>query len=102
MAKILEKLSGAEDGSCYLTDFARWGERRWPLIMRRASATIHKSNPVKEPTVGIYDRDYYRDESPSNNWGIDGLTTGVKYLIALNVIVFLLQIFIVREVRISP
>jgi membrane associated rhomboid family serine protease len=57
---------------------------------------------VGEPTVGIYDRDYYRDDPPSSNWGIDGLMPGVKYLIVANVIVFLLQIFVVHEERSVP
>jgi membrane associated rhomboid family serine protease len=45
--------------------------------------------------VGIYDRDYYRDDQSSSHWGVGGLTTAVQALIAANVIVFLLQIFIV-------
>ena len=52
--------------------------------------------------MGIYDRDYIRDESPPNNWGVDGLTPGVKYLILANVVVFLLQIFVMRDVRPTP
>jgi membrane associated rhomboid family serine protease len=50
--------------------------------------------------VGIYDRDYYRDDPPKGSWGIDGLTPGVKYLIVANVIIFLLQIFTVHDERI--
>jgi membrane associated rhomboid family serine protease len=55
--------------------------------------------------MGISSRDYYRDSSAyygAGGWGLEGLTPVVKYLIAANVIVFLLQIFIVREVRLSP
>jgi len=49
--------------------------------------------------MGIYNRDYYRDSAGSRgvSWGLDGLTPVVKYLICANVVVFLLQIFIVRE-----
>jgi membrane associated rhomboid family serine protease len=53
--------------------------------------------------MGIYDRSYYRDSAPSDgSWGIEGLTPIVKYLILANIAVFLLQIFFVREVRVSP
>jgi membrane associated rhomboid family serine protease len=54
--------------------------------------------------MGIYNRDYYRDWATGRaktNWGLDGLTQGVKYLILLNIAVFLLQIFVVREVPLS-
>jgi membrane associated rhomboid family serine protease len=53
--------------------------------------------------MGIYNRDYYRESrSASGDWGLDGLTPVVKWLLLANVVVFLLQIFIVREVRTSP
>jgi membrane associated rhomboid family serine protease len=48
--------------------------------------------------VGIYDRDYYRDD-PRSSWGGIGTPTGVKFLIAANVIVYLLQIFVVQDIR---
>src|SRR6476620_2479808 len=57
---------------------------------------------ITEPTVGIYDRDYYRDDPPQGSWGIDGLTPGVKYLIVANVVIFLLQIFTVHDERMQP
>src|SRR5438270_8148514 len=54
--------------------------------------------------MGIWNRDYYRDSSGhfgAGGWGLGELTPVVKYLIVANVAVFLLQIFIVREVRLS-
>ena len=48
--------------------------------------------------MGIYNRDYYREgRSPSEGWGLDGLTPAVKFLLMANIAVFLLQIFVVRE-----
>jgi membrane associated rhomboid family serine protease len=55
--------------------------------------------------MGIASRDYYRDSRPPGGlgaWGIYGITPVVKFLIVANIVVFLLQIFIVREVRLSP
>jgi membrane associated rhomboid family serine protease len=55
--------------------------------------------------MGIYSRDYYRDSNTSRSWqgwGMDGMTPAVKLLIIVNVAVFLLQIFVVREVQLSP
>jgi membrane associated rhomboid family serine protease len=53
--------------------------------------------------MGIYNRDYYRDsQPPSGDWGISGLTPVVKYLLMANIAVFLLQIFVTREVRVTP
>lgn len=57
------------------------------------------------PTMGIYNRDYYRELNVARGdgaWGLPGLTPVVKWLILANVAVWLLQIFVVREVRISP
>jgi membrane associated rhomboid family serine protease len=50
--------------------------------------------------MGIYNRDYYRESNRSSggSWGLDDLTPVVKYLIVANVVVFLLQIFVVRDV----
>jgi membrane associated rhomboid family serine protease len=45
--------------------------------------------------MGIYNRDYYRDWCAAGQ----GATPVVKYLIVANVVVFLLQIFVVRENR---
>jgi membrane associated rhomboid family serine protease len=50
--------------------------------------------------MGISDRDYYRDSTRSA-WSSEGSPV-VRYLIAINIIVFLLQIFIVRPAQISP
>jgi membrane associated rhomboid family serine protease len=50
--------------------------------------------------MGLSSRDYYREVTPSH-WGWDGAPV-VKYLIILNVIVFLLQIFVVQPPRITP
>jgi membrane associated rhomboid family serine protease len=50
--------------------------------------------------MGLENRDYYRDGSYSESlvaWGVD-FTPVVKYLIILNAVVFLLQIFITRSV----
>src|SRR5581483_9221489 len=44
--------------------------------------------------------DYYRDWRSAS--GLDDLTPVVKYLIFANIAVFILQIMIVREVRLSP
>jgi membrane associated rhomboid family serine protease len=53
--------------------------------------------------MGIYSRDYFRDNNSTwVSWGLYGLTPVVKYLIIANVAMFLLQIFIVREVHRSP
>lgn len=54
--------------------------------------------------MGIYNRDYYRGPNFSfgGGLGLDRLTPVVKVLIFANIAVFLLQIFIVREVRQSP
>ncbi|MFL5328163.1 MAG: rhomboid family intramembrane serine protease [Gemmataceae bacterium] len=51
-------------------------------------------------TVGFLDRDYYREKptgSPIAAWGVEFPV--VKYLIFLNVAVFLLQIFITQPIR---
>jgi len=48
--------------------------------------------------MGLYNRDYYR-ELPSSD-GIFGGTPVVKYLILANIVVFLLQIFLVRPPRV--
>jgi rhomboid family protein len=52
--------------------------------------------------MGIYNRDYYRAIPRKGDWGLESLTPVVKYLIVANVAVFLLQIFVAREVRQSP
>src|SRR5258708_11805067 len=42
--------------------------------------------------MGLYDRDYYRDDPPGGRlWG--GVAPVCKYLIAINIAVFLLQVF---------
>jgi membrane associated rhomboid family serine protease len=49
--------------------------------------------------VGLESRDYVRDGSYTSRlagWGMEPFTPVVKYLIILNVIVFLLQIFVTR------
>lgn len=50
--------------------------------------------------MGIASRDYYRDTTASS-WAM-GDTPVVKYLILINVAVFLLQIFSARDVRVTP
>src|SRR5947207_2652552 len=48
--------------------------------------------------MGLENRDYFRDGSYSESladWGVD-FTPVVKYLIIVNVVIFLLQIFITR------
>jgi membrane associated rhomboid family serine protease len=45
--------------------------------------------------MGLQDRDYYRDSGGDGMWGLD-VTPVVKYLIFLNIAVFLAQIFITR------
>ncbi len=55
--------------------------------------------------MGINDRQYYRDSHSSKRssvWQLDELTPVVKYLLLSNIAVFLLQIFVVREVHVSP
>ncbi len=55
--------------------------------------------------MGVATRDYWRnsdDGGPLADWGFYSLTPVVKYLIAANVAVFILQLLIVREVRVSP
>src|SRR5438128_2480101 len=54
--------------------------------------------------MGIHDRDYYRQSTPFGRlaeWGLYELTPVVKWLIIANVAVFLLQIFVVREVHMT-
>jgi membrane associated rhomboid family serine protease len=52
--------------------------------------------------MGIYNRDYYRESRSGGIWSLETLTPVVKYLIIANVVVFLLQIFVTREVRMTP
>jgi membrane associated rhomboid family serine protease len=53
--------------------------------------------------MGIYDRDYYRrSRSFRDSSGWDGLTPAVKFLLIANIVVFVLQILVLREVRRSP
>jgi membrane associated rhomboid family serine protease len=55
--------------------------------------------------MGFENRDYFREprgDRYSGSWGMEGLTPAVKWILIINVAVFLLQIFIVREVRTSP
>jgi membrane associated rhomboid family serine protease len=55
--------------------------------------------------MGLHDRDYYRSANAGGGfgaWGLDGLTPVVKWLLVANIGVFLVQIFVVREVRFSP
>ncbi|MDA1016148.1 MAG: rhomboid family intramembrane serine protease [Planctomycetota bacterium] len=47
--------------------------------------------------MGIYDRDYIRQEPTQMGWSSSGFPQVVKWLIIANVVVFLLQIFSVRE-----
>jgi membrane associated rhomboid family serine protease len=49
--------------------------------------------------MGLYSRDYYRELSPAP--GIFGGAPVVKYIIIINVVVFLLQIFVVSPPRMS-
>jgi membrane associated rhomboid family serine protease len=53
--------------------------------------------------MGIYNRDYYRETARKGGgtWSLDGLTPAIKWLLIINVAVFLLQIFVVREVSVS-
>jgi membrane associated rhomboid family serine protease len=54
-------------------------------------------------TMGIYNRDYYREwNKGTGSWGLDGLTPVVKFLLLANIAVFLLQIFVTRDVRLTP
>lgn len=50
--------------------------------------------------MGIYDRDYIRDRRAGGSWGDSGNV--IRYLIIANVVVFLLQLFIVQQVRVGP
>jgi membrane associated rhomboid family serine protease len=55
--------------------------------------------------MGIENRDYYRQahaSGPWADWGLYSLTPVVKFLIITNVVVFVLQILVVREARVSP
>jgi membrane associated rhomboid family serine protease len=53
--------------------------------------------------MGIYNRDYYRESPPpAARLGLDELTPTVKFLLLANIIVFVLQVFLVREVHSSP
>ena len=54
--------------------------------------------------MGIYNRDYFRDGKNNwsgASWGFYSLTPVVKYLIIANVVIYLLQIFVVRDDRAS-
>ncbi len=53
--------------------------------------------------MGIYNRDYYRNwNSRAGGWGLEYLTPVVKGLLIANVVVFLLQILVTREVQQTP
>ena len=55
--------------------------------------------------MGIENRDYYRKAHNYRalaDWGIYSITPAVKFIIITNVVVFLLQVFVVREVRVAP
>jgi membrane associated rhomboid family serine protease len=55
--------------------------------------------------MGIHNRDYYRDKRGSGyhgSLGLDALTPVVKFLLFANIVVFLAQIFIVREEKLTP
>jgi membrane associated rhomboid family serine protease len=54
--------------------------------------------------MGASTRDYWRSDNTGRwaDWGFYQLTPVVKYLILANIAVFLLQILVVREVRVSP
>jgi len=48
--------------------------------------------------MGFRDRDYSRGDDNESHWGVT-VTPAVKYILIANVVVFLLQIFVVREVQ---
>src|SRR5258708_7171976 len=55
--------------------------------------------------MGIENRDYYREAHAAGawaDWGVYSVTPVVKFLIIANIVVFVLQIAVVREVRVSP
>jgi membrane associated rhomboid family serine protease len=55
--------------------------------------------------MGIENRDYYRQShstGPWADWGFYSITPVVKFLIIANIVVFLLQILVVRQERVSP
>jgi membrane associated rhomboid family serine protease/ankyrin repeat protein len=55
--------------------------------------------------MGIATRDYWRNSDDGGRWaewGLYSITPVVKYLIAANVVVFILQILVVRQVQVSP
>jgi membrane associated rhomboid family serine protease len=54
--------------------------------------------------MGIETRDYYRNSGDGRwaDWGLYSLTPVVKWLIIANIVVFVLQIVITREVHVSP
>ncbi len=55
--------------------------------------------------MGIQNRDYYRESiasGPWADWGLYSITPIVKFLIVANIVVFVLQMLVVREVRVSP
>ena len=49
--------------------------------------------------MGLYSRDYYRELTPSP-WSFERAPV-VKYLIIVNIVIFLLQILVVRPPRMS-
>jgi membrane associated rhomboid family serine protease len=56
--------------------------------------------------MGIESRDYYRQSNAYDgswgDWGLYHLTPVVKYLIIINVAIFVLELFITRPVPVSP
>lgn len=53
--------------------------------------------------MGIENRDYIRNAPRyTGDWGIDGLSPVIKWIIVINVAVFLLQIFWTRPQHVSP
>src|SRR5947209_4876954 len=59
---------------------------------------------IRRGVMGIQNRDWYKSNAGGgwgSDWGLYSLTPVVKYIIIANVVVFLLQCFFLREVRVS-
>jgi len=56
--------------------------------------------------MGVESRDYYRQRNSYDgawgDWGLYHLTPVVKWIIIINVVVFVLQLFVVRTVPQTP
>src|SRR5262249_38031328 len=66
------------------------------VVVRNEKPVRAERNPFQGPVMGIYDRDYYRNEGPSFLGSITGTPAVCKWLIMINVAVFIVQLIDAR------